>query len=155
MNITEYKDKLDNMTANLDNLAYSKKSFKFRDNKELIHQYSLITHSKKDDKEYYQGLFRERITARYYMSRSASASVIYCIIWIHGHKNAGSGSGSAGGYGYHKMSASLQSAISDAGIKLSMHIDGVGSEAEKNALFAIGKALGYKKTEMAIFQAHN
>jgi hypothetical protein len=101
------------------------------------------------------------VEARFYMGRSASASVVYCSIWIRGRKNNGmwnSGHGSAGGYGYHKESAALQEALDSAGVSLfgpvyygdrdkrhrrPANIGGVGDSAMRDALVAVTRALGY------------
>jgi hypothetical protein len=64
-----------------------------------------------------KGEIKELAVARFYMSRSAQASVVYCCLWLHGDKGA-SGKGSTGGWGYHKESAALQEAINSAGIEL-------------------------------------
>lgn len=77
--------------------------------KELISAYSVIGTIK--------GEQREVVTFRAYMGRSASASVVYGSLWVHGAFHC-SGKGSAGGYGYHKKSAALQDAITSAGLQL-------------------------------------
>lgn len=51
------------------------------------------------------------------------------------------GSGTAGGYGYHKVSAAADTAIRNAGVKLSQSIHGLGDAAVKAAVQAIGEAL--------------
>lgn len=58
------------------------------------------------------------VDARFYMSRSASASVVYCALWVHSFDVRTSGKGRAGGGGYHKESSALASAITDASIEL-------------------------------------
>lgn len=75
-------------------------------------------------------------------------TVSYACLWIYDRKTDThvSGTGNAGGYGYHKRSAAADEAIDNAGIVLSRRIDGAGDNAIKNALHAIGKALGYRKT---------
>ena len=83
---------------------------------------------------------REVVKARFYMSRSRTASVVYCVVWVH-PLNA-SGLGSAGGGGYHKESAALAEALESAGIKLSQDISGIGEEAMKDALKAIAEHCG-------------
>jgi hypothetical protein len=65
-----------------------------------------------------KGELRDIVTARCYMGRSSSASVVYGSIWVHGDDIYCAGSGSAGGYGYHKPSAALAEAIDKAGIEL-------------------------------------
>jgi hypothetical protein len=105
-----------------------------------------------------KGDIKEIITARFYMSRSSQASVVYCNLWI---KGICSGRGSASGCGYHKESAALDSAITSAGITLygtpyevgtprtrgndkidytrEAHIDGCGSESMRDALLDIAR----------------
>lgn len=61
---------------------------------------------------------KEFVDCRVYMGRSWSASTVYASIWVHGDGVYTAGSGKAGGYGYHKESAAIGSAISDAGIEL-------------------------------------
>lgn len=110
---------------------------------------------------YKNGEFKELIDARFYMGRSASASVVYCSVWIHGAGIHTSGRGSAGGYGYHKESAALADAIENAGYSLfgspypgrdtaaamrtPCHFGGSGERAMEEALRAIGRSLGYRK----------
>ena len=76
-------------------------------NKETIRTLTVLTVVK--------GEIKEVACARFYMGRSAQASVVECCMWIHGKA---SGRGRAGGYGYHKESAALQAAITSAGIEL-------------------------------------
>ena len=76
-------------------------------NKEQVNELKVLTVKK--------GEISEIITARFYMGRSAQASVVYCCLWVPGKC---SGYGTAGGYGYHKESAALQAAINSAGIEL-------------------------------------
>lgn len=86
--------------------------------RELVSYYKLI--DKKTEKVI--------IDCCMYMGRSASASAVHCSLWVQSIKNAPtewvdgytstSGAGTAGGYGYHKTSAALGSAISNAGIEL-------------------------------------
>lgn len=66
------------------------------------------------------------VDCRLYVGCSASASVVYCFLWVQSVKGqdwadgwtSTSGKGTAGGYGYHKTSAAVGSAISSAGIEL-------------------------------------
>ena len=102
--------------------------------KETIRTYNIIT-DKLDN----------IITARCYMGRSSSASVVYASIWINAHGIHTSGKGHAGGYGYHKISAAIGDAIASAGIGLSKDISGVGDGAIHEALGAIAEAMGYNK----------
>lgn len=103
--------------------------------KELVNSLALVAATR-------TGL-EEVISARFYMGRSNSASVVYASIWVRGKNRWISGTGSAGGYGYHKESAALDSAIRSAGIKLSSPINGAGDGAMREALNAIAKACGY------------
>ena len=84
------------------------------------------------------------VDARFYMGRSANASVVYCSVWISKKGFYTSGRGSAGGYGYHKESAALDDALRSAGVTLDQSISGVGERAMEDALVAIGRALGYR-----------
>ena len=113
------------------------------DKKETIKQMVLITHK--------AGEFKEPITVRWYMSRSGDgASPVYCSLWIHCSPYYVSGRGKAGGYGYHKASAAFQDACDSAGIELSQPVDGRGDGLVREAMFAIGAALGYEWTELHI-----
>jgi hypothetical protein len=67
----------------------------------------------------------------------------FACLWISGQDRRGSGS--AGGYGYHRPSAAAQEAINNAGISLSLPIDGRGEEAIREALLAIARALKVKR----------
>ena len=64
------------------------------------------------------GETREIVDARAYMGRSKSSSTVFASIWVNGADIYTAGRGQAGGYGYHKESAAIGSAISDAGIEL-------------------------------------
>lgn len=113
------------------------------DKKETIKQMKLITHK--------AGEFSEPVTVRWYMSRSGDgASPVYCSLWIHCSPYHVSGRGVAKGYGYHKPSAAFQDACDSAGIELSQLVDGRGSAMVKDALYAIGAALGFEWTELHI-----
>ncbi len=64
------------------------------------------------------------VDCRIYTGRSASASTVYCSLWVtrkqpwpDGNTRT-SGKGTATGHGYHKASAALEAAIDSAGIKL-------------------------------------
>ena len=102
--------------------------------KELVFAMSLVALTP-------EGELREVVTARWYMGRSRTASVVYCTIWTESGRN--SGTGRASGYGYHKESAALAEACESAGITLSRDIAGVGESAIREAILAIGRALGY------------
>ena len=126
------------MKANISNLRETNKSFKFRD-KELIHGYKVL-----DNRDII-------IDVRLYMSRSSSASVVYCALWIQ-VSPYGRGAGKAGGYGYDKNSAAVGYAIDDAGITLDKDIDGRGEYAILEALEAIAQSLGCSNPLIVEFQ---
>ena len=129
------------------------------DNKELVDTINVVAKCRDYDGK---TSLRAIVTARFYMGRSASASVVYCCLWVRGRTKAGevytSGAGTAGGYGYHKESAALATAIRSAEIELfgdqyqaddsrkrnkePARIDGCGSSAMDGALLAIAKAAG-------------
>jgi hypothetical protein len=102
-------------------------------------------------KELVSGFNKNLITVKFYMGRSSNASVVYCNIWLGNDTHCASGTGSAGGGGYHKKSAALQEAIDSAGIALSSPIDGRGDSSMREAIKAIGKCLGYRKTFLISF----
>lgn len=120
------------------------------DNKEMVSTYDVVGTI--------DGKLRSVVTARCYMGRSSSASVVYACLWVHGKDVYTSGKGNAGGWGYHKESAAIDSAIRSAGIELygspygaerdkanakkQTSISGVGSAAIEDALLAIAKAAG-------------
>jgi len=97
------------------------------------------------------------IDARCWMGRSRNASTVYASVWVNGNGTHTSGKGNAGGYGYHKTSAAMATALSDAGIELygspyagrdggeneRAHIGGCGEGSIEAALLAIAAALGY------------
>jgi len=131
----------------------------YGDSKETMDRYTVVA--------YHKGEFYNVVTCRTYMGRSSSASVVYASIWVHRPHRSGkeihcAGHGSAGGYGYHKGSAAIGSAISDAGIELygspysqdkqdyrkRAHIGGVGDTAIESALLAIGRALGFNRVHL-------
>ncbi len=95
------------------------------------------------------------IDARWYMGRSRNASKMYCSVWVRGKTREHhyySGHGTAGGGGYDKFSASLSSALSDAGIALSNDIAGRGDGACREAYDAIMAALGYADTPYIVVE---
>jgi hypothetical protein len=128
------------------------------DKRELVGYYKLI--DKKTEKTV--------IDCRLYMGKSSSASAVHCSLWVRSPDMNGfesSGRGTASGYGYHKQSASVGSAIANAGIELfgspyghpvngdspartkallkqRAHIGGCGSGSLECALAAIAYALG-------------
>ena len=113
------------------------------DKKETIKQMVLITHK--------AGEFKEPVTVRWYMSRSGDgASPVYCALWVRCSPCYVSGRGKAGGYGYHKASAAFQEACDSAGIELSQPVDGRGDSSVRDALYAVGAALGFEQAELHI-----
>ena len=113
------------------------------DTKETVKQMILVAHR--------NGTFKEPITVRWYMSRSGDgASPVYCSLWVHCSPYHVSGRGVARGGGYHKASAAFRYACDSAGIKLDKDVYGVGDGAVREAIFAIGEALGFDITEMHI-----
>lgn len=113
-----------------------------------------------------KGAMQEIVTVRWYMARSASASVMYCSVWVHSEECYISGSGKAGGYGYHKESAAFEEALTSAGVELyanrygdqygeegrpksyRCYIGGCGDRAVELACEALARALGYRKYEL-------
>lgn len=61
---------------------------------------------------------REIVDCRVYMGRSRSASTVYASLWVHAFECHTSGTGTASGWGYHKESAAIAAAITNAGIEL-------------------------------------
>ncbi|AWB77297.1 hypothetical protein B7H26_04765 [Stenotrophomonas maltophilia] len=117
--------------------------------KETIDTYSLVVRTPED------GMFTA-VTLRLYMGRSRGASTVYASIWVHGQYSGGApyhtaGHGQAGGWGYCKRSAAAACAIKSAGIELHKSVSGVGMSAVRDALLAIGSAMGY--AEMLIVEA--
>lgn len=112
------------MQATLEQPTYNGKNLSYT--KELARAWSYIVGKK------------EVLVVRWYMGRSRTASRVYCTIW----GSRFSGTGHAGGYGYDKFSAAFQKACQDAGITLDKSIAGVGDEAVRQALLAIGESVG-------------
>ena len=113
------------------------------DKKETVMQMILIAHK--------AGEFTEPVTVRWYMSRSGvGASPVYCSVWVHCSPHHVSGRGVARGGGYHKPSAAFQEACDSAGIELSQPVDGRGDGAVREALFAVGQALGFDRADLHI-----
>lgn len=116
------------------------------------------------------------IDARFYMGRARSATAVHCALWVTVKQDnkpqawewaETSGRGKAAGGGYHKSSAALASAITDAGIELygspyahpvngdsvaetkkklktRAYIGGCGDSSMMAALMAIAYASGWK-----------
>ncbi|MCO5735908.1 hypothetical protein [Stenotrophomonas maltophilia] len=110
--------------------------------KETIDTYNVVVRTE-------EGMFTA-ITLRLYMGRSRGAQTVYASIWVHGQYSGGApyhtaGHGQAGGFGYCKRSAATACAIKSAGIELHKSISGVGESAMRDALLAIGTAMGYSE----------
>lgn len=125
------------------------------DKKEIVGQYTLIGLRFESGAKQ----FNELVDLRLYMSKSNSASQVYASVWISGKDFYTSGYGVAGGYGYCKRSAAADNALRSAGIQLfgtpegcgapelsrKASIHGVGESAIREAITAIGEALGYDR----------
>ena len=94
------------------------------------------------------GKIIQPVIARFYGTNAR----IYCCLWIHGEPYT-SGSGYADGGGYHKPSAALQKAITNAGFTLSESIHGRGDTAIDAALLAIADYVS-RITSARIIRAH-
>lgn len=132
------------MTANIDNMRETSKDCRFRDTKEIVYGYKAVVREDSRDVDL--------VDIRCYMSRSSTASVVYCALWISNKNRYGRGVGRAGGYGYHRRSAAITDAISDAGITLDKSISGVGESAEREAIEAICTALGYERSQYCLVE---
>lgn len=92
----------------------------------------------------------ELAQARFWMARRCDgASPVHCSVWIYGAPATG-GHGRARGYGYHKRSAALAAALDSAGVKLAEPIDGCGDGSMRDALLAVGVAMGYDAAALAV-----
>ena len=90
------------------------------------------------------GKLRHPVTVRWYSGRSASASVVYCSVWIHENgKASNSGTGKAGGYGYCKKSAAFAEALRDAGVSIDRNVAGAGMSAVEDVLQELMQHIGY------------
>jgi len=115
------------------------------------------THRKDDALQHEYSIIDPRtgaaiVTLRLYWT---GGSRWYACLWILDYETRtyGSGSGYAGGYGYCKQSAAASSAIDAAGITLAQRIDGVGTEAIREALIAIAAKL-HPRRKMILHHAH-
>lgn len=91
------------------------------------------------------------VNCRFY----GGGSVVYCVVWCHlwhYEKASARGMGKAGGYGYHKPSAAMSEALSDAGWQFSEGIEARGDTAMTEALQAIADHLGI--TQSHIHHSH-
>lgn len=126
--------------------AISEAAYKARDNQALLHQYTVLAETENG--------IREIVVARLYASLRRDANRVTCILWTNGGHNANA-SGWASGYGYHKGSAALADAISNAGIKLTENISGCGKRAMHEALLAIARADCPDAKILGVFEAYN
>lgn len=118
------------------------------DKKETITRWNLIA--------FQDGKFVDLITARWYMGRKNTSSLVYCTIWFnspvfnksHGDWTDASGSGYAGGGGYCKSSAAFYDAMCSAGIRCDEEISGRGMETVADALLALGKQAGFEHVKL-------
>lgn len=92
------------------------------------------------------------ITARIYAVPSRTyGSTLHACVWITSHTRKKhmsyylTGGGKASGCGYHKASAALEAAFTDASITFDEGVAGVGETAMEEALQAVAVAMGYKK----------
>lgn len=121
---------------------------KWQDGKEQIAAWAVVAFQK--------GMFEQAVTVRFWRARkSDGAGPVYCSLWASGGDVYLGGHGTARGWGYHKQSAALQEALSSAGVELfadngkdRVHIDGHGESAMRDALTALARALGYRKTHI-------
>ena len=149
------KTKRENMSAKFTKELSNAKNYS--GDKETISRFCIV--DKKTEKTV--------VDCRLYMGRSASASAVYCALWVtlteakkpmDWSYPGTSGRGQASGYGYHKQSAAVQDALSSAGIQLygspynhkeetktraQAHIGGCGDRAIEDALLAVAYAAGF------------
>lgn len=100
---------------------------------------------------------KDVVTVRFYGSGATVYCVAWASLWRHRFPKAGEtgtcrGCGKAGGYGYHKASAAMDEALSDAGFTLSEDFGGVGETGMRGSLEAIARHAGI--TRPMIHQAH-
>lgn len=99
---------------------------------------------------YYHVLRREGpqlhtvVRARIFHPLSRMGITVYADVHLLGRGWYGYGRGRAGGGGYHKSSAALAEALTDAGVTLSENISGRGETVMREALVAAARALGYR-----------
>jgi len=124
-------------------LKNSKRSMLFRDRTPLYGGYRLIDSKTLED----------ILDVRLYWGKGSTCR---CITWLHDRRRGGHtifhGTGIAGGYGYDKPSQAVQGAFNDLGIMLNEYCCGCrGDEATEEAIKAVGKYLGHKKTHLIHF----
>lgn len=76
----------------------------------------------------------------------------YCCIWVYTKDTHSAGSDWSGGYGYHKESAAVAGALSNAGYKFTEGISGVGDSAISDALLAVAEYHNIKGCK--VFTSH-
>ena len=137
----------------------------FGDTKETTLEMRVICRRSKNA-AYEPGALHEAVVAKFYMGRSRTASTVYCSVWVHSEGIYTAGHGSAGGWGYHKASAALSAALTNAGIELwgspydkendntendkRAYISGCGDSAMRSALIAVARATGADCSEYLI-----
>lgn len=137
----------------------------YGDTKETISELRVIAR-RSANAAYDAGKLCEVVTARFYMGRSRNASQVYCSFWVHAEGIHTAGHGVAGGYGYHKQSAALSAALTNAGVELwgspydkenedtnegqRAYISGCGDSAMRSALVAVARATGADCSEYLI-----
>ena len=88
----------------------------------------------------------------FWMSRSKSASKVYCTVWVGNNQTEYSvGHGSASGYGYHRPSAALSEAFESAGVKFEKDFSGHGSSAMEEAMLSVSRYLTNDENENNFF----
>lgn len=85
------------------------------------------------------------VTARIWKSRGKGASASYASVWISAPKHFRSGHAKATGWGYDRVSSALDGALQSAGVILDEPLAGLGEPAMREALLAVGRALGYRR----------
>lgn len=125
------------MKATLPKADHISNGLNYGSEKETTYTFVVVAHHKGD--------LKEVLACRCYMGRSRNAETVYASIWTFGPKWL-SGTGKAGGWGYCKTSAAINEAIRSAGIKLDKGIHGAGIERAMEAMTAIARALGFRKT---------
>ena len=90
------------------------------------------------------------VDARVYSARRGDGMrPMYAAIWVRTRDGRMlSGSGSAGGCGYCKRSAAIGQAVTSAGVRLAIDIEGRGMGAVDDASHAIANAAGYSDSHV-------
>lgn len=118
----------------------------------------------------YKGEFQEVADIRIYYPKG-NGSRVYCCAWIRQNtwsdtykytrfsptpekvktnkkSHWWNGSGYVDGWGYHKPSSAIEEALESAGFKFNKSFGGCGDSTAEEAIKAIGRKLGYKKTHL-------